>query len=738
MATTTFNLNLDPAISVLDYSNIYFVAFDQRGSPVAINGQTGSTSNVIKLVENGTLPAVSQALINQGPTEPGVYPSNYFVVMQSASSTAGDLSSTLSTLSNITPANALALGFGFTMVEAVLTPSVFDQVDISALNNYGPNVAVHVNGQPAGTISSSGFNASLQTMIEAMPASAVQGLGTDTPMILGPNANADLWPTDVWQPYLNDLITNPRVAAGIKSQYFFNASTLNLYQLSVQGQAQNASFILSPLFPGLPGSNTSTVTLSYSDLQNAIYAPTFANDADGFVRSYLVSGFDAGLWGARATYTNPHTTNTEINGGLDTLKMSLSNSWNWSQLYNYGGAAAKAQGVTTISVDNVLPNSTFDQYAGAIAGFGNPYGYTFSDLLAVGGVTPAPNIWTGTQDAASIDINLFANGTTPTATSNPPSGFNESPTGYLAPTTTPINDWYYQPADDFVGAGLGNLLQIDTRLGGKYHPHANYPMTFRVYAPSSDQAGSDGFVTYNLATSDAASDPWSSWVIASDFTITESGSSGLDGFLLIDNVPVADGDVAWYQLVIGELGSSLQTVYDIYSTNDHGRIASLVTNPGVTVVSIESGGDKLALAPGLVSTYNPLSYFDMNDLKAGVMYQMVLDRPTPDKEGLEHWSKFLASGGSELVMANHMVGVLDQVQPNLSDEAFVDLLYVQGLGREPETEGRTWWVEQIQNGAARGQVALDFANESEMWGNDTIKGVFSAAGGISTVVDWAF
>lgn len=738
MATTTFNLNLDSAISTTDYSNIYFAAFDQSGNPVPVNGQTGANSNVISLLDNGAFPSASQATVTQGPTTPGIYPSNYFVVMQSASSSAGDLTSTLSDKTNITTANALASGYNFTLVEAVLTPSVFDQIDISALNNYGPNVAVHVNGQPAGTITSSGFNASLQTMIDALPAAAVQGAGTATPMLLGPNANAGAWSTEVWQPYLNDVISNPRVAAGIKSQYFFNATTLNLHQLSVQGEAENASFVWSPLFPGLPGANTNTVTMSYSDLQNAIYAPTFPNTADGFVNSFSVSGFDAGLWGARATYTNPHTTDTAVNPGSGTAKISLSNSWNWSQLYNYDGAAAKAQGVNTISIDNVLPHATHDQYAAAIAKFGNPYGYTFSDLLSVGGVTPAPDLWTGSQDAASVDINIFANGTTPSSSSIPPSGFNESPTGYLTPIATPPNSWYYQTADDFAGAGQGNLLQVDTRLGGTYHPDANYPMTFRIYAPSSDKAGSDGFVTYDLATSEAGSDPWSSWVMKSDFTITNAGTSGLDGFFMIDNVPVADGDVAWYQLVIGELGSSLQTVYDIYSTNDNGSITSFITNPGVSVVSIPTGGDKLALAPGLISTYNPLSYFDINDLKAGVMYQMVLNRPTPDKEGLQHWSDSLAKGHSELVMANHMVDVLNQEQPNLSDEAYVDLLYVQGLGRQADAQGREWWVDQLQNGAARGQIAVDFADEPEMWANDTVKGVFSAAGGISTVVDWAF
>jgi hypothetical protein len=119
---TTFNLNLDPAISISDYSYIYFVAFDQDGNAVPINSQTGSTSNVIKLIDNGVIQSASSASINQG-VNPGfsVYPSNYYVVMQSATSSAGDLSSTLSQKVNITQANAGSSGFNFTLVEAVLT-----------------------------------------------------------------------------------------------------------------------------------------------------------------------------------------------------------------------------------------------------------------------------------------------------------------------------------------------------------------------------------------------------------------------------------------------------------------------------------------------------------------------------------------------------------------------------------------------------------------------------------------
>jgi len=205
-----------------------------------------------------------------------------------------------------------------------------------------------------------------------------------------------------------------------------------------------------------------------------------------------------------------------------------------------------------------------------------------------------------------------------------------------------------------------------------------------------------------------------------------------------DNIPTAQGDVAWYQHVIGELGFSLQTVYDIYSNKSNEGTTNFVTNPGVTVVPLAAGGDKLALAPGLISTYNPLSYFNYNDLQAGVMYQMVLNRPSPDKQGLDHWSSHLAKGHSELGMATAMVDVLNSERPDLSDEAFVSLLYFQGLGRDAVDSGRTWWVDQIQRGASRAEVAVGFVNTAEIWGNDTVKGVYSAAGGISSVVDWTF
>ena len=156
------------------------------------------------------------------------------------------------------------------------------------------------------------------------------------------------------------------------------------------------------------------------------------------------------------------------------------------------------------------------------------------------------------------------------------------------------------------------------------------------------------------------------------------------------------------------------------------------------MVDIGTGGEKLALTPGLASTYNPLSYFDYNDLKTGVFYQMLLDQPKPAPTDLANWSTHLANGGDDIDVAKALMTTLAQQQPALTDTDFVGLLYRQGLGRAPQSNELNAWLEQLEGGTSRSEIAVNFANLPEMWANDTIKGVYSAAGGISTIVDWSF
>ena len=62
-----------------------------------------------------------------------------------------------------------------------------------------------------------------------------------------------------------------------------------------------------------------------------------------------------------------------------------------------------------------------------------------------------------------------------------------------------------------------------------------------------------------------------------------------------------------------------------------------------------------------------------------------------------------------------------------------------GFGREAEGAGANYWLKMLDNKqATRGEVALALADSHEMWQNASVKGVYSAAGGISTVVDWTF
>ena len=53
------------------------------------------------------------------------------------------------------------------------------------------------------------------------------------------------------------------------------------------------------------------------------------------------------------------------------------------------------------------------------------------------------------------------------------------------------------------------------------------------------------------------------------------------------------------------------------------------------------------------------------------------------------------------------------ISQNLSNEAFVDLLYRALFGREPDAEGRTGWINQLNNGMKREFVFADFVNSEE-------------------------
>ena len=95
------------------------------------------------------------------------------------------------------------------------------------------------------------------------------------------------------------------------------------------------------------------------------------------------------------------------------------------------------------------------------------------------------------------------------------------------------------------------------------------------------------------------------------------------------------------------------------------------------------------------------------------MYRTTLRRE-PDVEGLNFWTVALENGSRtgaqisyEFIFSDEMLG------RRLTDEAYVDILYVAMMGRTGDATGRAFWLNQLQNGASRYSVFVHFVNSPE-------------------------
>ena len=98
------------------------------------------------------------------------------------------------------------------------------------------------------------------------------------------------------------------------------------------------------------------------------------------------------------------------------------------------------------------------------------------------------------------------------------------------------------------------------------------------------------------------------------------------------------------------------------------------------------------------------------------LYLDVLGRE-PEKEGADYWkdrvSKFDISGAE---VAWEFIFSKEFKDKKLNDSQFIDVLYAAFFGREPDPEGKAYWLERLKNGASREQVAWEFIYSLE-WAN---------------------
>jgi Ca2+-binding RTX toxin-like protein len=100
---------------------------------------------------------------------------------------------------------------------------------------------------------------------------------------------------------------------------------------------------------------------------------------------------------------------------------------------------------------------------------------------------------------------------------------------------------------------------------------------------------------------------------------------------------------------------------------------------------------------------------------AASLYEVILGRGA-DAAVHEHFSGAdgagLVEAANGLLASAEFTGKFGPVS-DLSDTAFLEILYATAFEREPEAEGLQYWLDRLASGTSRGEVAVQFASSAE-------------------------
>lgn len=776
MATTNFNFTLDPQL-LKDFNKsgdyVYFFAFDQGGNAVNLSGPN-TLGNAYTLVANGQPQNSGGAYttaVTQGPTSSaGNVPSNYFIVEQHGATSP----LTASAVGQFTAQNAQSSNYTYQMLEGVLhgpgnVNTQYDVADISSVDSFGLNLTL--NTRPGGTVGTNVSANSLLTTLNNVAPGSVQSFnnGGSYNYAIAPDKSITYYPPTGWADYIkgvsdnNRLLTKMEIVAPFTGSPYQAGALLDIYGVVkpelAATEIANPYLILKPLFSGIPGTNQDWLKIPLSDLQNNIYAQpgllTYStdkgqtwqqytqtglnsftpNNADGIVSRGLVAGFDAGNWGASATDKNASATT------LTKDVADLNKTFNWSFYDNYNGQLAKGvAGLGNLSVTNELnptggsstTKTYFDPYAAAIGTNSNSYGYSFSDYLSAGGQNPQITTYDSATGAnvSNINVGIFSNSTTPSATTTPANGFVQSPLNYIPPSAANNNQYLGLNTQ----GPLSNEAQFQFQFSvgsHNYYPDAHWAVTLRLFNGA-------GFTDLALS----ANNPWQYYQVQYDASGKPTGLLGtnplnIPGEFDIKGLPTtSDGSPGWAQLIIGSKENPVAQ-FNIYETSDpntHALTQFVVDSPAKQAYS--NNEYLVSFAPGGQQYYNPIVFFDPNALFVGGQYQMTANNTTYNKAQFLSQTQLLDSGQTtQLKVAQTFVTAMEAANPGLTNSQFVQDLYLWGLGRAHDQAGLNYWTSLLDSNAlTRAQVDVALYNSPEMWGGPINK----VGGNISPDIAWAF
>lgn len=113
------------------------------------------------------------------------------------------------------------------------------------------------------------------------------------------------------------------------------------------------------------------------------------------------------------------------------------------------------------------------------------------------------------------------------------------------------------------------------------------------------------------------------------------------------------------------------------------------------------------------------------------IYVNILRREA-DESGLQHWYKCLTSGGeSAAAIMTRFVFSNEFINQNVTDEEFVERMYLTMLNRSSDASGKAYWVDVLDSGCSRRYVLANFVASQEFVGICDSYGVVRGSVGLT-------
>lgn len=106
-------------------------------------------------------------------------------------------------------------------------------------------------------------------------------------------------------------------------------------------------------------------------------------------------------------------------------------------------------------------------------------------------------------------------------------------------------------------------------------------------------------------------------------------------------------------------------------------------------------------------TIDPPEPVNANVSFVEALYEHILNR-VPEPAGLDYWVEQLRTVSRQQITVDFLTSQEFYEFRGKTDTAYVTSLYETELGREPDSQGLNYWVEQLADGMSRTQVAWRF------------------------------